>query len=279
MNFRAICLIFSLCALNAETAAASCAKLHQGEILLGSIPEAVKIMHNGKELRLDGKGNFLFAAERDAAQQLQLEAVMKDGSEAAYLINVLPTAWDIQNLKGVQPRKVTPKPEDEAAILKEQTAVRGALKDNSSVPNWHNGFIMPVKGRTSGQFGGQRIMNGVKKNPHSGMDIAAPVGTEVKASGDGTVVLAAPDLFYSGNVMIIDHGFGLYTIYAHLNDFVAKEGDFVKKGDIIAHVGKTGRVTGPHLHWGASLQGVKFNPQTLLNLNQESSLCLNPKQQ
>lgn len=122
-------------------------------------------------------------------------------------------------------------------------------------------------------------MNGVKKNPHSGMDIAAPVGTEVKASGDGTVVLAAPDLFYSGNVMIIDHGFGLYTIYAHLNDFVAKEGDFVKKGDIIAHVGKTGRVTGPHLHWGASLQGVKFNPQTLLNLNQESSLCLNPKQQ
>ena len=132
---------------------------------------------------------------------------------------------------------------------------------------------MPIEGRVSGNFGGQRIMNGVKKNPHAGMDIAAKAGSEVKAPAAGTVALAQPDLFYSGNVVIVDHGYGLHTIYAHLQKMNVKRGDTVKQGDIIGLVGQTGRATGPHLHWGASANGVKFNPPSLLNINKSNDFC------
>lgn len=111
------------------------------------------------------------------------------------------------------------------------------------------------------------------QNPHQGMDIAAKEGTPVKAASDGNVVLAYPNLFYSGNVVVIDHGFGLQTIYAHLQEMKVKRGDKVKQGDIIGLVGKTGRVTGPHLHWGASLRNVRFNPQSLLDMNTKQQNC------
>ena len=105
------------------------------------------------------------------------------------------------------------------------------------------------------------------------MDIAAKEGLPVKASADGEVVTAYPDLFYSGNVIVIDHGSGLQTIYAHLKDMNVKRGDKVKQGDIIGTVGKTGRATGPHLHWGASWQNIRFNPQSLLKVRENLQKC------
>ncbi len=190
-------------------------------------------------------------------------------------MHIAPSQWDIQNLKGVPQRKVTPSKEDEAAILSERTLVRGALKGDRLETYWQKGFIEPVKGRISGYFGGQRIMNGKKMNPHSGTDIAAPIGTPIKASGDGIVTLTAPNTFYSGNVVIIDHGHGLQTIYAHMNKIYVKQGQSVKQGEIIGEVGKTGRVTGPHLHWGASLRNTRFNPYSLLKLNKNNDSCFN----
>lgn len=275
MIFKVICLIGSFFISHiANSAYADCVHVHQGEIIQAQIPNAKKINYNGQQVIKDESGTFLIATSRDAQTTDSISSFFEK-QEINHNFNILPTQWDIQNLTGVQPRKVTPKPEDETAILKERELITNAMKTPSPVPNWKEGFIMPVEGRISGKFGGQRIMNGIKKNPHSGMDIAAPIGTNVKASGDGIVVLAEKGLFYSGNVIIIDHGYGLYTIYAHLNDFIASKGDFVKQGDIIAHVGKTGRVTGPHLHWGASLQGTKFNPQSLLTLLSRKKLCLN----
>ena len=149
------------------------------------------------------------------------------------------------------------------------------MAGETPVPYWQAGFMRPVPGRISGNFGGQRVMNGIKKNPHGGMDIAAPVGTPVAAASDGRIVLAEPDLFYSGNVIIIDHGYSLFTIYAHLNEIDVVKGQTVKKGEIIGKVGKTGRVTGPHLHWGASLAGTRFNPQSLLNISTSDDFCFN----
>ena len=105
-------------------------------------------------------------------------------------------------------------------------------------------------------------MNGKKMNPHQGTDIACPIGTPVKA--DGIVTLAGGPYFYSGNMVVLEHGHNLSTIYAHLDKVNVKAGDKVKQGDVIALSGKTGRVTGPHLHWGASLNGVRFRPDSLL---------------
>lgn len=99
---------------------------------------------------------------------------------------------------------------------------------------------MPVKGRISGHFGGQRIMNGRKMNPHQGTDIAAPEGTPVKAASNGIVRLSGGNYFYSGNTVVIDHGHQLFTIYAHLKKVSVKAGDYVRQGQVIGEVGKTG---------------------------------------
>lgn len=269
MNFKQICLIFSLSLSSFSAYAVDlCGKAMQGEILIGHAPETSTVKFNQIEITPDSNGMFLLAFERDQALQNTLI------TDTAYLdLEVGATKWDIQNIKGIPPRKVTPSDSDLVSIEKEQKLIRQAQKTHTSEPHWKNGFIMPVTGRISGKFGGQRIMNGIKKNPHAGMDIAAPEGTPVVASGNGIVTLAYPDLFYSGNVVIIDHGYGLHTIYAHLKDLKVQRGDKVSQGDTIGTVGQTGRATGPHLHWGASVHSVKFNPNSLLDINTADEFC------
>lgn len=250
-----------------------CGKPAQGEILLGRADNLASAKFHQQELRIGQGGWFLLAFGRDETSGEPLLLTDKDGETMRYDLEINPTAWDIQKLKGVPPRKVTPADSDLRDIETETKLVRAAQAGNSDVPYWKKGFIKPLQGRTSGNFGGQRIMNGIKKNPHGGMDIAVPEGTPVAASSDGIVTLAAPGLFYSGNVVIIDHGYGLHTIYAHLSEIKVNRGEIVKQGQIIATSGKTGRVTGPHLHWGASLNGTRFNPPSLLNLSKSSEFC------
>lgn len=281
-HFKLTSLIFSLTVIGFTSASAQetaritlCGQNMQGEILNGHAPDYKAVILNGAEHRLTADGDFIIAFDRDQGQKTPLTFIDKDGHEIQNTLSVAAAKWDIQNLKGVPPRKVTPSREDEAAIKDERIKVRGSLTADTDKTYWQKGFIEPVQGRISGYFGGQRIMNGKKMNPHQGTDIAAPVGTPVKAAADGIVMLNAPDTFYSGNVIVLDHGHGLQTIYAHLNKMNVKKGDLVKQGDIIGEVGKTGRVTGPHLHWGASLRGTRFNPYSLLKLNKNTDNCIN----
>ncbi len=270
--------IYLICSFLLATAPAYavelCGKPAQGEILVGRMPGVKTAVLGKTDLFVDNEGTFLMALGRDEPAAATLTVGNAEIGQT-YNLEVAPTAWDIQNIKGIPPRKVTPSDSDLRKIELEQKLVRAGQQTMSSVPYWKEGFIMPVEGRVSGQFGGQRIMNGIKKNPHAGMDIAVKEGTPVKASASGTVTLAAPDLFYSGNVVIIDHGYGLHTIYAHLKEIKVKRGDVVKQGDIIGLVGQTGRATGPHLHWGASVAGIKFNPPSLLTINTGDDFCFN----
>ncbi len=276
MNIKLTCLILSLTVLLSSVATARaaelCGKLAQGEILVGRAAPG-EVIFKQNPIRISEQGDFLIAFGRDDGAAQQITFLNSEGKTQTIDLKIEPTAWDVQNIKGVPPRKVTPSNADLKDIETERKLVIRGQKTDSENPLWKKGFIKPVEGRTSGQFGGQRIMNGVKRNPHAGMDIAAPEGTPVKASSDGIVTLAAPDLFYSGNVVILDHGYGLHTIYAHLKEMHVKEGNTVKQGDIIGLVGKTGRATGPHLHWGASLNGTKFNPPSLLNINKGDDFC------
>lgn len=276
MNTRLTCLTLSLTILLSSVVTAEavelCGKLAQGEILVGrAAPGEVVFKQN--QIRISEQGDFLIAFGRDDAAAQQITFLNSENKPQTIDLKIEPTAWDVQNIKGVPPRKVTPSNADLKDIETERKLVIHGQKNDSEKALWKKGFIKPVEGRISGQFGGQRIMNGVKRNPHAGMDIAAPEGTPVKASSDGIVTLAAPDLFYSGNVVILDHGYGLHTIYAHLKEMHVKQGDTVKQDDIIGLVGKTGRATGPHLHWGASLNGTKFNPPSLLNINKGNDFC------
>jgi murein DD-endopeptidase MepM/ murein hydrolase activator NlpD len=128
---------------------------------------------------------------------------------------------------------------------------------------WQHSFVKPVDGPITGAFGLRRILNNEPRSPHSGVDIGAPAGTEVGACNDGIVVFAQ-ELYLCGKTIIIDHGFGLYSMYFHLSDMQAREGDEVRVGDCIGLVGATGRVTGPHLHWGIRLLGARVDPYSLL---------------
>lgn len=271
MRFRAICLtICSFLAVQNAAALEVCGDLKQGELILIKDDNSKRIVVSDslkdRKYNVDN-GVSLIALHRDAPSKIVLRSYPYTEAATFYDLQIKPAKWDIQRVNGVAQHHVTPSKAHQKEINRELTDVNKALATYSDYVFWREGFIEPVKGRISGYFGNQRIFNRIPKNPHSGTDIAAPEGTKVMASGNGKVVLSGKDYFYTGNMVIIDHGAGLHTIYAHLQKAAVKQGDTVKQGDIIGYVGKTGRATGAHLHWGASLNGVRFRPHSLLNIN------------
>jgi murein DD-endopeptidase MepM/ murein hydrolase activator NlpD len=125
-------------------------------------------------------------------------------------------------------------------------------------------FTWPVEGRISGRFGNQRIYNGIAKSPHSGMDIAVPQGTPVKAPASGIVTFADTDLYLTGGTLLIDHGHGVSSNFLHMSRIDVKVGDRVEQGQVVGAVGMTGRATGPHLHWGLNWFNVRLDPLLLV---------------
>lgn len=274
MNYKAIYLISAL-GLFASSANALtiCGNSAQGEMLLGQDKTAEKIFFKSQQLPLTEDGKFGIALGRDEGNDIHFVTVDKNKEKHDYYLFVKPTKWDIQEVNGVPQSKAKPSAENQKEIDREYADVDAALGGTSEFNFWYKGFIRPVEGgRISGEFGGQRIINGEKKSPHRGIDIALPEGTDVMAANDGVVTLSGGNYFYSGNMVVIDHGQNLFTLYAHLKSTSVKVGQRVKKGDVIGKVGKTGRATGPHLHFGASLNNVRFNPSSLLNIN-KNDLC------
>jgi len=157
----------------------------------------------------------------------------------------------------------------DAASLKriglEKEKVKGVFAAFTPERLWAKGFIVPVEGTATGAFGSKRILNGQTRNQHNGEDISATLGTPVKATNGG-VVKMVDDHFFSGTSVILDHGLGLYTMYFHLATAQVKEGARVERGQVIGTVGQSGRATGPHLHWGAWLNGSRVNPFALTTL-------------
>lgn len=158
---------------------------------------------------------------------------------------------------------------DEDSLIRvkaEQAQVRTVLEAVSERRLWASDFLRPVDGPITGAFGRQRIINGQAKSPHNGEDIAAPLGADVVAMNDGVVCLTA-DHFFSGKGVFVDHGLGLYSMYFHLSEVSVKDGEAVKRGQVIGKVGASGRATGPHLHWGVNMNGARVDPLWLIKLS------------
>lgn len=152
---------------------------------------------------------------------------------------------------------------EQLRINQDQQLIKKAYEYRSVlIPNL--GLFKPVEGRKTSPFGLKRILNGKHKGFHSGLDLAAAIGTKVMAASYGRVILIG-NFFYTGNSVFIDHGQGLITSYAHLNSIQVKEGDLVNNKTVIGNVGMTGRSTGPHLHWSVSINNVRVNPELFLD--------------
>lgn len=165
----------------------------------------------------------------------------------------------------VNEKFVTPPPEMRERIQREAQLLK--VVHEVRTPQWlgDGPFILPSAGKIMPNFGERRIFNKKPRSSHGGVDIRAPFGSPVKASNSGRVVLAN-NLYFAGKTVIVDHGLGLFTLYCHFSKIRVRRGDLIGKGKIIGEVGATGRVTGPHLHWGTKVCGSRVDPFSLLSL-------------
>jgi murein DD-endopeptidase MepM/ murein hydrolase activator NlpD len=163
----------------------------------------------------------------------------------------------------VPPRTIEPTAKDKIRIAAESKVIGAVYAHKTLHQYWDHPMLKPVDNPITSVFGTFRVYNGKKLNPHLGTDLRAPVGHPILAPTGGKVVLAR-NLFYTGYTVILDHGYGLFTIYGHMSKLKVKEGAEVKKGILIGLAGATGRASGPHLHWGVNLHGVKVDPFSLM---------------
>ena len=238
----------------------------QGGLLIGKTKPNSRVRANGVDLQVASNGAFLIGFGRDYDSSFIEVAVTAPDQSATETrsIPVLPRVFDIQSISGVAQKYVEPPPEDLKRIAEERRVIGEARARAADAVDFEAGFIWPVEGPISGVFGSQRIFNGQPRAPHNGVDIAAGRGSTVVSASRGIVTLAQKDLFFNGNVVIVDHGLSLSTVYVHLDEITVRPGQRVNIGEPIGKVGATGRVTGPHLHWGANVAGLAIDPQLLV---------------
>jgi murein DD-endopeptidase MepM/ murein hydrolase activator NlpD len=188
-----------------------------------------------------------------------LQAKTRERKPLRLAFDITDKVYETQHITIEDKRKVNPEPRDLERIAREQKRIAADLA------HWSDGaiasldLVKPAEGPFSSPFGLRRYFNGQPRNPHSGLDIAAEEGAPIRAPAPGTVIDTG-EFFFNGNTVFIDHGQGLITMYCHMSRIDVKPGQRVASGEVIGAVGKTGRVTGPHLHWSVSLNDVRVDP-------------------
>jgi len=220
--------------------------------------ERVLVMRDGDEwVALVG-----IALAIKPGSKLRVEARRADGRVERFEIAVGRKAYATQHLK-VPRGKVELTPEDLARYERERAHMAGVIRTFTDTPPALLAMLQPVPGESSSSFGLRRFFNGQPRSPHSGMDIAAPEGTPIIAASAGRVIDVG-DYFFSGQQIVLDHGEGLLTLYAHLSGIDTRVAESVEAGAPIGKVGATGRVTGPHLHFSVYLNAVAVDPALFL---------------
>ncbi len=235
-----------------------------GGLMIGKAPAGSTVMVDGRTIRVSEDGRFLFGAGRDAEGIIEVTIDDPDGIRTTRSVRAAERDYDIQRIDGLPPRKVNPAMQDHARIEADWIILRDAKVVDSPEPGFAGIAVWPVIGPISGVFGSQRVLNGKPKSPHRGVDVVAPTGRPVKAMLGGVVTVASEDMYYTGGTVMIDHGHGLHSIYAHLSELSVDVGQRLRSGEELGKVGATGRVTGPHLHLGLYWFETALDPALML---------------
>jgi len=240
-------------------------KMAQGGLVFGETAPGATVRLDGEDVMIGDDGRFVIGFGRDSAPSALLAVTLPDGSIERIALEIEDREFPVQRIDGLDQSKVSGFTEEQLekiAVDKEKKSA--ARAETQKAADWAGGFDWPVTGRISGVFGSQRILNGEPKTPHSGLDIAAPTGTPIKAPAAGTVRLADPDMYFEGGLVLLDHGHWLESAFLHMSRIDVAPGQHVEKGEVIGAVGATGRVTGPHLHWSIKWAGRLVDPQLTL---------------
>jgi hypothetical protein len=235
----------------------------QGALLIGQAAPGTRLALDGRAVRVGADGAFVLGFGRDAKPDAVLEIAHAGGRAETRRIAVAPREWQVQRLEGLPGAMVTPPPEVLDRIARERAAMAALRKVDSGEALFAGGFDWPARGRISGVYGSQRVLNGEARAPHLGLDVAAPVGTPVAAVAPGRVLLAS-EFYFLGKVVVLDHGHGVQSLYAHLSRMDVEEGMAVGRRQPLGAIGATGRVTGAHLHLGLNWFATAVDPQPLL---------------
>ena len=239
-------------------------KFTQGALLRGQAPAGAKVTLNGETVQTNKDGKFVVGFEREAPLQQTLVVKLENGQKWQRDITLEKREYNIQRIDGLEQKMVSPPAEVTARIKQDNINVANARSGNTDLDALFTRFEWPAKGVISGVYGSQRILNGVPKWPHYGLDIANETGTPVYAPVDGVVTMAN-DLYYSGNTLILDHGMRVFSTFLHMDTITVEVGETVKQGEQIGTIGSTGRSTGPHLDWRINLGNTRLDPQTIIS--------------
>ena len=235
------------------------AVIRQGELIVGKAAPGAAIRFDEKRIPLSQDGTFAFGLPYDQKKTSILDVRYADGSTERREITPSLREYEIQRLSGLPESLVTPPAETLERIKRERAAVIEARERMTDGSWFAGGFDWPVPGIVSSLFGSQRILNGEPRAPHLAVDIAAPTGTPIHAPAEGIVSFTG-DLYFDGLFTMLDHGMGVSTCYAHQSKQLVGIGDRVARGQVLGEVGRTGRVTGPNLHWGLNWFQIGLDP-------------------
>ncbi len=239
-------------------------RVTQGALLRGRTDPDATITLDGKPVRLSPEGHFAFGFSYDRKEAARLSVRLPGAEPMEQSLAPQPRDYKVQRIDGL-PEKFVDPPKEVLDRIAREAAVVDAARNRDTDASWFaDDFQWPVKGPVTGVYGSQRILNGVPKRPHFGVDIAAGEGKSIVAPVGAIVAMAEPDLYFTGGTVILDHGHGVSSSYLHMSRIDVKPGDRVSKGDVIGAIGKTGRATGPHLCLRLNWFQVRLDPALVL---------------
>jgi len=238
--------------------------LTQGGWLRGVAPPGTRsVTLDGAALALAPDGGFFAAFDRDAPRAVTIAVTAADGMSLSMPLAITPRQWRIESVNVARRPGKLPDAAFKLRRAGELAQIGAARAKGSAAGGWRQAMVWPAAGRISGLFGAQRIYRGEPGAYHAGIDLAAPAGAEIRAPADGVVTLAAAQVPFTleGHLLIVDHGMGLNSAFLHCSHLVVHEGESVVQGQLLGHVGMTGRASGPHLHWALTWNKRRLDPQ------------------